>query len=40
MSDHASPDYDYLSLDDCEELLSDTSRNERWELIGERLVRM
>jgi hypothetical protein len=36
----ASADYDTLSLDDFEELLADKPRNERWELIGGRLVKM
>ena len=36
----ASREFDYLSLDDFEELLPDKPRNERWELIGGRLVRM
>lgn len=35
-----SREFDYLSLDDFEELLADKPRNERWELIGGRLVRM
>ena len=33
-------EFDYLSLYDFEELLADKPRNERWELIGGRLVRM
>jgi len=33
-------DYDYLTLAEFEELLPDRPRNERWELIGGRLVRM
>ena len=37
---NASREFDYLSLDDFEELLADKPRNERWELIGGRLVRM
>ena len=36
----ASREYDYLTLDEFEELLADKPRNERWELIGGRLVRM
>ena len=35
-----SPDYDYLTLAEFEELLPDRPRHERWELIGGRLVRM
>lgn len=40
MTGHASKEYDYLSFDDFEELLADKPRDERWELIGGRLVRM
>ncbi|MET3693284.1 hypothetical protein ABID43_002831 [Methylobacterium goesingense] len=29
-----------MALDDFEELLADKPRNERWELIGGRVVRM
>lgn len=36
----SGPEYDYLSFDDFQELLADKPRNERWELIGGRLVRM
>ena len=36
----ASAEYDYLTLDEFEELLADKPHNERWELIGGRLVRM
>ena len=32
--------YDYMSLDDFEELLADKPRDEKWELIGGRVVRM
>ncbi len=35
-----SREFDYLSFDDFEELLADKPRNERWELIGGRLVKM
>lgn len=40
MTGDASREYDYLAFDDFEELLSDKPRNERWELIGGRLVTM
>ena len=36
----ARADYEYLSFDDFEEALADKPRNERWELIGGRVVRM
>ncbi len=36
----ASPQFEYMSLDDFEELLADKPANERWELIGGRVVRM
>lgn len=36
----ASADYDYMSLDDFEEFLADKPKNERWELIGGRVVKM
>lgn len=36
----ASADYDCMSLDDFEEFLADKPRNERWELIGGRVVKM
>lgn len=36
----ASPEYEWMSLDDFEELLADKPRGERWELIGGRVVRM
>ena len=32
--------FDYMSLDDFEELLADKPRDEKWELIGGRVVRM
>ncbi len=32
--------YDYMSLDDFEELLADKPRDEKWELIGGRVVKM
>ncbi len=32
--------YDYMSLDDFEELLPDKPRDEKWELIGGRVVKM
>ena len=35
-----SDQFDYMSLDDFEELLADKPRDERWELIGGRVVRM
>ncbi len=34
------PDYEYMSYDDFDEALADRPRNERWELIGGRVVRM
>lgn len=33
-------DYEYVSFDDFEEMLADKPRNERWELIGGRVVRL
>ena len=39
MSD-ASQQFERMALDDFEELLADKPRNERWELIGGRVVRM
>jgi hypothetical protein len=35
-----SDQYDYMDLDDFEELLADKPRDEKWELIGGRFVRM
>jgi Uma2 family endonuclease len=35
-----SQQYEYMSLDDFEELLADKPADERWELIGGRVVRM
>jgi Uma2 family endonuclease len=35
-----SAEYDYMSFDDFEELLADKPKNERWELIGGRVVKM
>jgi Uma2 family endonuclease len=35
-----SPQFEYMSLDDFEELLADKPADERWELIGGRVVRM
>jgi hypothetical protein len=35
-----SPDHEYMALDDFEELLADKPADERWELIGGRVVRM
>jgi len=35
-----SSQYEYMSLDDFEELLADKPANEKWELIGGRVVRM
>jgi Uma2 family endonuclease len=35
-----SSQYEYMSLDDFEELLADKPADERWELIGGRVVRM
>lgn len=32
--------FDYMSLDDFEELLADKPRDEKWELIGGRVVKM
>ena len=32
--------YDYMALDDFEELLADKPRDEKWELIGRRVVKM
>ena len=34
------PGYEYMSLDDFEDLLADKPADERWELIGGRVVRM
>lgn len=39
MSD-ASRQFEMMSLDDFEEMLADKPQNERWELIGGRVVRM
>jgi Uma2 family endonuclease len=36
----ASADFEMMDFDDFEELLADKPRNERWELIGGRVVRM
>ena len=36
----ASKQYEYMSLDDFEELLADKPADEKWELIGGRVVRM
>jgi len=36
----ASADYEFTSLSDFEELLADKPKDERWELIGGRVVRM
>jgi len=36
----ASSQYEYMSLDDFEELLADKPADEKWELIGGRVVRM
>ena len=33
-------DYEYMSFDDFEEALADKPRNERWELIGGRVVKL
>ena len=33
-------DYEYMSFDDFEEALADKPRNEKWELIGGRVVRL
>lgn len=33
-------EFEYMNLDDFEELLADKPRSERWELIGGRVVRM
>lgn len=35
-----SDQFDYMDLDDFEELLADKPRDERWELIGGRVVKM
>jgi Uma2 family endonuclease len=35
-----SPDHDYIAFDDFEELLADKPKNQRWELIGGRLVKL
>ncbi len=35
-----SSQYDYMDLDDFEELLADQPRDEKWELIGGRVVKM
>ncbi len=37
---HRSDQYQYMALDDFEEMLADKPRDERWELIGGRVVRM
>lgn len=34
------PRYEYMSLDDFEEMLPDKPRDEKWELIGGRVIRM
>ncbi len=36
----ALSDYEYMSFDDFEEALGDKPRNERWELIGGRVVKL
>ena len=36
----ALAEYEYMSFDDFEEALADKPRNERWELIGGRVVRL
>lgn len=36
----ALADYEYMSFEDFEEALADKPRNEKWELIGRRVVRM
>lgn len=36
----ALADYEYMSFDDFEEALADKPRNEKWELIGGRVVRL
>lgn len=36
----ALADYEYMSFDDFEEALADKPRNERWELIGGRVVKL
>ena len=36
----ALSDYEYMSFDDFEEALADKPRNEKWELIGGRVVRL
>ncbi|TXM77860.1 Uma2 family endonuclease [Methylobacterium sp. WL69] len=38
--DNASAEFERMDFDDFEELLADKPRNERWELIGGRVVRM
>jgi hypothetical protein len=35
-----SLEYDYMSFDDFEEFLADKPKNERWELVGGRVVKM
>lgn len=35
-----SSQYEYMSLDDFEELLADKPADEKWELLGGRVVRM
>ena len=37
---HRSDQFEYMDLDDFEELLADKPRDEKWELIGGRVVRM
>ncbi|MCJ2046550.1 Uma2 family endonuclease [Methylobacterium sp. J-078] len=37
---NASAEFEMMDFDDFEELLADKPRNERWELIGGRVVRM
>ena len=40
MSENRSGRYDYMDVDDFEELLADMPHDERWELIGGRVVKM
>ncbi len=35
-----SLEYDYMSFEDFEEFLADTPKNERWEHVGGRVVKM
>jgi Uma2 family endonuclease len=37
---YLTDEFEYMSLDDFEEMLADKPRSERWELIGGRLVKM